>query len=154
MSVRSHLDDYVSIQCFKAVITGVEDILGDEGTAAALISAGRKRGAAVAIARGIAGTNPAPESLAGLLDDAVGKNGTRLCQVVESSLTPEGDYLIKTKETVCTSGEPAGSQRTCTYTMGVVIGFLEQSYGVPLNGKHVANVLNGSPSDDFLIKKF
>jgi hypothetical protein len=154
MSIRANLDDYVSIACFKSVITGVEDILGEEGTAAALISAGRKRGATVAIARGIAGTSPAPESLAGLLDDAVGKDGTRLCQVVESSRTAEGDFLIKTKETVCTSGEPAGSQRTCTYTMGVVIGFIEQAYNTPLTGKHVASVLNGSPSDDFLIKKF
>lgn len=153
MSIRTDLDDYVSIHCFKAVITGVEDILGDEGTAAALISAGRKRGSVVAQAKGIAGTNPAPESLAGMLDAAVGKSGTRLCQVVESSQTADGAYLIKTKETVCTSGEPAGSARTCTYTMGVVIGFLEQAYGISLNGKHVANVLSGSPTDDFLITK-
>ncbi len=153
MQARPQLNDFISMHCFKAVIIGMEDILGKEGTASAMIAAGRKRGETVAIQTNMKGTNPPVDTLAKTLDGALGQNGTRLCQVLDVSSTPEGGFYVKTKETVCTSGEPTGSQRVCTYTMGAILGFLESVYSVNLNGSHVANVLKGSPSDDFLMQK-
>ena len=148
MKSRNNLDDFVSMHCFKAAIAGMEDILGVEGAASAMISAGRKRGGDVAKAAGLVGTNPAAESLGPVLDGALGLNGTRLCQVLEVSKTADDGFLVKTRETVCTSAEPAGSQRKCTYTLGAVMGFLESVYGTTLRGSHVATVLNGSSTDD------
>ena len=42
--IRSELGDFSSIVCFKAVITGMEEALGEKATAIALIAAGRARG--------------------------------------------------------------------------------------------------------------
>jgi len=152
MTARQNLDDFISIHCFKAVIIGMEDILGVEGTASAMIAAGRKRGVSVAEEAGLKGKKPPVDSIAATLDKFLGKEGTRLCQVSDVSSTPEGGFLVKTKETVCTAGEPADSQRVCTYTMGAILGFLEAVYDIRLTGSHVANVLKGSASDNFELK--
>jgi hypothetical protein len=151
MKARPTLDDYVSIHCFKAVITGMEDILGPEGTTSAMIAAGRKRGIAVATEAGFRGSNPAVDTLVPVVNKIIGLEGTRLCIVKEISATPEGGYYVKSEEAVCTSGEPAGSNRLPTYTLGALIGFLETAYGTPLKGSVVAPSTQGSVTDDFLI---
>ena len=151
MKARPTLGDFISIDCFKAVISGIEDILGPEGTASAMIAAGRRRGVAVATQAGAKGTSPAVDGLVPALNKIIGAEGTCLCVLEAISVTPEGGYLVKTKEVVCTSGEPSGSKRTPTYTLGALIGFLETAYGTPLKGSVVAHSLKGSPTDDFLI---
>jgi hypothetical protein len=52
---RSELGDFSSIVCFKAVITGMEDALGEKATAISLIAAGRTRGKKLAHELGLAG---------------------------------------------------------------------------------------------------
>ena len=42
--LRQELGDFSSIICFKAVVVGVEEALGEKAAAIALISAGRQRG--------------------------------------------------------------------------------------------------------------
>jgi len=96
MSARPHLDDFVSIHCFKAAIVGMEDILGVEGAASALIAAGRQRGKTVADETGMTGTNPPVESLAETLDSALGSSGTKLCEVKEVTAIEGGGYYVKT----------------------------------------------------------
>jgi hypothetical protein len=150
MSNRQELGEFISVKCFKAVIAGMEDLLGKEGTAAALISAGRKRGETVAKDSGMAGAKPEVAKVAETMNGAVGAKGTCLCVIAEVTATAEGGFLVKTKETVCSAGEPAGSTRTCTYTLGAVMGFLESAYGVKLSGRHTASVLSGSATDDFV----
>jgi len=151
MKIRENLDDYMSIVCFKSAIRGMEDILGEEGTAAALIAAGRQRGKDVAESTGIAGSNPPIDQVAEALNNVFGASGTRLCVIDSVAETPEGGYLVKTKETVCMAGEDAGSSRRCTYTLGAVMGAIESAYGKTLRGQHSAKVTDGSPTDDFLL---
>lgn len=149
---RPNLDDFISIDCFKAVIVGMEDILGPEGTASAMIAAGRRRGNAVATQAGVVGANPDVSGLAALLNSLVGKEGTCLCNIVEVSKTPEG-FLVKADEIVCAANEPEGSTRGGTYSLGALLGFFEAAYGLRLVGIQTANTLLGSPTDDFLLKE-
>lgn len=151
MKLRENLDDFMSIVCFKSAIKGMEDILGEDGTAAALIAAGRERGKDVATTTGIAGSNPPVDQLARTLNDVFGASGTRLCTIQGVTETPEGGYLVKTSETVCMSGEPNGTSRKCTYTLGAVMGAIESAYGKTLRGQHSAKSTDGSPTDDFLL---
>jgi len=151
MKLRENLDDFMSIVCFKSAIKGMEDILGEEGTAAALIAAGRERGKDVAKTTGMAGTSPPVEQLAQTLNEVFGMSGTKLCKIEEVTETPEGGYLVKTSETVCMAGEPGGTSRRCTYTLGAVMGAIESAYGKSLRGQHSAKSTDGSPTDDFLL---
>ncbi|MFQ3578400.1 MAG: hypothetical protein SNJ52_05250 [Verrucomicrobiia bacterium] len=151
MKLRPNLDDFFSLICFKAVIAGMEDILGKEGTSAALIAAGRKRGRDVADSLGITGKNLPTSEIAKSLNEVFGEKGTRLCIISEVTETPDNGYLVKTRETICMAGEPAGSSQSCTFTLGAVIGCLEAITNKLLVGKHVTKITDGSPTDDFLI---
>jgi hypothetical protein len=112
-----------------------------------MIAAGRTRGIDLAQKAGLAGKGGAPQELAAVLNSTIGEKGTRLCEVVSLSATADG-FLVKVNETVCTSDEPPGSTRTCTYTLGAILGFLETVYGYPMRGAQVANTLTGSATDD------
>jgi hypothetical protein len=126
--LRKELGDFNSIACFKAVIVGMEDALGEKATAIALISAGRARGKKLAEELGLVGTSISLDDVAHKLAQALGKEGTRLC-IIEKIVT-EGDVIrVYTGETVCSAGEPPDSPRKCTFTMGAVWGALEQGIG-------------------------
>lgn len=149
MSLRQQLGDFSSIVCFKALITGVEDTLGPDGAAVVFIRAGKVRGAHVAANLGLAGKKLPPEQITEVLNHALGANGTRLCEVKQ--VTQEGDlYIIDTAETVCSAGEPSGSDRSCTFTLGAVWGALETMMGHRYDGKHTESVLRGGSSDRFV----
>lgn len=149
MTARPELGDYNSIVCFKSVITGIEDTLGTDGAAVAFTRAGKLRGHALASELGVAGAKVPVEQLAELLNKALGKDGTRLCAV--RSVTKQGDDLIvDTQETVCSAGEPAGSDRNCTFTLGAVWGALEAIEGVTYLGEQTESVLRGSQYDRFV----
>lgn len=55
IAFRDDLGEFSSVVCLKAIITGMEDALGDKATAIALISAGRTRGKKLAEELGLAG---------------------------------------------------------------------------------------------------
>lgn len=152
MPLRQDLGDFCSIVCFKHVITGVEDVLGIDGAATVLIRAGVIRGEGVAKEAGLAGTNPPPETLAATLNKFIGREGTRLCEI--ESVSQMGDKLVvRSKETLCSAGEPAGSDRKCSYTLGAVQGFLEAVTGKKLHGKHEESVLRGGKADVFVFSE-
>lgn len=145
---REKLGGFVSIVCFKGVITGMEEALGEKATAIALISAGRTRGKNLTNELGLANTNPSVEDLASKLDYALGENGTRLCKV--DKIEDHGDVMkVYTCETVCSAGEPQGSPRKCTYTMGAVCGALENIQGKRYRPVHTESVLRGGTHDVF-----
>lgn len=145
---RPELGDFSSIICFKAVITGMEDALGEKATAIALIAAGRARGKKVAQELGLAESKVDLEAVANKLSAALGKDGTRLCKV--DKIVEEGDVVkVYTSETVCSAGEVEGSPRSCTFTLGAVWGALEQAMGKRLQGKHTESVLRGGSNDVF-----
>ncbi|MGL5794156.1 MAG: hydrocarbon-binding protein, partial [Waterburya sp.] len=88
---REKLGGFISVVCFKGVITGMEEALGDKATAIALISAGRSRGKKLVAELGLGGTNLSLEELANKLDHALGENGTRLCKV--NRIEDHGDMI-------------------------------------------------------------
>jgi hypothetical protein len=149
MSVRPELGEMMSLICFKAAIVGVEDTLGEDGAAVVFIRAGKVRGATVAQQTGLAGTQPNLESLVKTLDGVFGKSGTQLCRIVGASANGE-TIVIDTAETVCSAGEPAGSSRKCTYTLGAVWGALEAVMGRTYLGEHTESVLRGGSHDRFV----
>ena len=145
--LREDLGDFSSVVCLKAIITGMEDILGVQATAVSLTSAGRIRGKTVFEELGV----PKGESLdvvAARLNTILGCEGTRLCAV--DRIERDGEVLlVSTRETVCSAGEEPGSDRKCTYTLGVVWGALEQVLDKRYRGTHVESVLRGGSHDVF-----
>lgn len=146
--LRKTLGDFSSIVCLKAIITGMEDALGEKATAIALTAAGRVRGKTLIDELGLTGSNLAWDELADKLNHVFGENGTRLCIV--DKIDQVGNAIAAyTRETVCTSGEPEGSDRKCTYTLGAIWGALEQVSGKRLRGQHTKSVLRGGSHDVF-----
>ncbi len=147
-ALRSELGDFSSIVCFKAVITGMEEALGEKATAIALVSAGRARGKGLAQDLDLVGHNYSMEELTNKIQAALGPDGTRL--LVLEKLVQEGDnYKAYTRETVCSSGEPQGSERKCTFTLGAMQGALEAITGKRFRGRHIESVLRGGQHDVF-----
>ncbi len=150
-SIRATLGDFSSIVCFKSVITGMEDALGERATAIALIAAGRSRGKSLAVSLGIAGANIPIKEVGTRLNAAIGEQGTRL--TVINKVEQDGDFIkVYCSETVCSAGEEQGSTRKCTFTLGAVWGALESSTGHRLQGKHTESVLRGGDYDVFEFK--
>jgi predicted hydrocarbon binding protein len=146
--LRPTLGDFSSIVCFKAAIVGMEDALGDKATAIALTAAGRSRGKHLATELGLAGSTVSLDGIAYKLGNALGKNGTCLCSI-EKIVSEAETIKVYTCETLCSAGEPQGSERKCTYTLGAVWGALEQTLGKRLQGKHTESVLRGGTHDVF-----
>lgn len=143
--VRSELGDFSSIVCFKAVVVGVEEALGEKAAAIALISAGRARGKQVAIELNLAERNISLAEMAPILNSVLGKEGTRLCII--DRITEAEAIKVFCRETICSAGEAQGSARKLTYTLGAIQGVLEQMTGKRLRGKQVESVVRGSTHD-------
>ena len=149
--LRPELGEFNSIVCFKAVITGMEDSLGEKATAIALIAAGRARGKKLVQELGLDNSQISLDEAGSKLSQALGKDGTRLCKI--DKIIEQGDAIqVYTSETVCSAGEPQGSSRSCTFTLGAVWGAIEQVTGKRLQGKHTESVLRGSSHDIFEFK--
>ena len=149
--LRPELGEFNSIVCFKAVITGMEDSLGEKATAIALIAAGRARGKKLVQELGLDNSQISLDEAGSRLSQALGKDGTRLCKI--DKIIEQGDAIqVYTSETVCSAGEPQGSSRSCTFTLGAVWGAIEQVTGKRLQGKHTESVLRGSSHDIFEFK--
>jgi len=144
---RERLGDFSSVVCLKAIITGMEDLLGERATAVSLTAAGRTRGKIVFTELGVGRDDPL-ELLAERLDAVLGLAGTRLC-IIDRIETDGDALLVYTGETVCSAGEHEGSDRKCTYTLGVVWGALEQVLDRRLRGVHTESVLRGGTHDVF-----
>jgi predicted hydrocarbon binding protein len=148
---RDKLGDFSSVVCFKAVIVGVEDTLGVDGAAVVFTRAGKVRGEQLATSLGLVGKNIPIEQLAVTLDTALGTSGTKLCRVEKASR--DGDNIVvDTQETVCSAGEPDGSTRKCTFTLGAIWGALETATGNRYLAEHTESVLRGGNSDRFVFR--
>jgi predicted hydrocarbon binding protein len=146
--LRPNLGDFNSIICFKAAITGMEEALGDKATAIALTTAGRSRGKKLAQQLGLDASVMSLEDITSRISHALGKDGTCLCNV-EKIVSHSDVIKVYTSETLCSAGEPQGSERKCTFTLGAVWGALEQAIGRRLQGKHTESVLRGGNYDVF-----
>ena len=148
-SHRQALGEFQSVVCFKAVIVGVEDTLGEDAAAVVFTRAGRVRGQQLVASLGLTGKNIPVEEMAATLDAALGKDGTKLCRV-EHAKTEGDTIVIDTQETVCSAGELDGSTRKCTFTLGAIWGALEAVSGKRYLGQHTESVLRGGSSDRFV----
>ncbi|AKG22565.1 hydrocarbon-binding protein [Calothrix sp. 336/3] len=146
--LRQTLGDFSSIVCFKAAITGMEDALGDKATAIALTTSGRSRGKQLAQELNLSIATMSWEDITSKISYALGKDGTRLC-IVENIFLEGEKIIVQTSETLCSAGEPQGSERKCTYTLGAIWGAMEQVTGKRLLGKHTESVLRGGNYDVF-----
>ena len=148
--LRPELQDFSSIVCFKSVVVGMEEALGNMAAAISLKAAGRQRGAAVANALGFGTTDTSLTEAQVALDKAIGLEGTRLCAVdkIEQVSGPDGDIIrVHLRETICSAGEPQGSTRELTFTLGAVHGALEVLLRRKLKGKQTGSVLRGQTHD-------
>ena len=144
--LREKLGDFNSIVCLKAVVVGLEEVMGEQGARANLILAGRIRGKTIAKSLGLSNTDKPVEEWSAMLRDAVGTNGTRLCRIEKVEMDKDAIrvYLL---ETVCSAGEPQGSQRKLTFTLGAVQGAVEEVLGKKFLGVQSGSVLRGQDYD-------
>jgi predicted hydrocarbon binding protein len=147
-SSRPILGEFSSIVCFKSVITGMEEALGEKATAISLVAAGRARGKNLANELGLSKSGIDLDTIAAKLNAALGSSGTRLTAV--DKIVQEGDIIkVYCSETVCSAGELQGSNRKCTFTMGAVWGAVAEITGKKLRGNHTESVLRGGTHDVF-----
>jgi hypothetical protein len=144
--LRTELGDFSSIICFRALVTGTEEALGEKAAAIALIAAGRNRGKQVAEQLGLVGKGLEFTGIVDLLQAALGKDGTRLCIIDKIADTGES-IKVYCRETICSAGEPQGSPRKLTFTQGAVQGVVESVTGKRLRGKQIESVLRGGSHD-------
>lgn len=96
---------------------------------------------------GLSGTSLDWAIIADKMGFALGVNGTKLCKI--DSIVEEADVIkVSTSETLYSAGEPEGSPRKCTFTLGAVWGALEE-IGKRLKGTHTESVLRGGSNDVF-----
>ncbi|HBB36337.1 MAG TPA: hypothetical protein DDZ80_19510 [Cyanobacteria bacterium UBA8803] len=147
-SLRQELGDFSSVVCLKAIVTGVEEALGEKAAAIALIAAGRQRGKKLAEDLGLVnkGGEMSLEDVTAKVCHTLGPDGTRLCLIDKIEQNGE-TYKVLTRETVCSAGEPQGSSRSCTFTLGAIQGFLESFIGQRLRGVQTESVLRGGTHD-------
>lgn len=143
---RLELGEFSSIVCFKAVVTGAEEALGEKAAAITLIAAGRNRGKQLAAALGLTSANSSFDDILPALQKALGKEGTRLCLIDKIEQT-DSSIKVYCRESICSAGEPEGSPRKLTFTMGAIQGVMEQFLGKRLRGKQIESVLRGSTHD-------
>lgn len=142
---RKELGEFSSIVCFKAVVTGAEEALGEKAAAITLIAAGRNRGKQLSEQLGL-GDHMTVAEIVPALQKALGKDGTRLC-IVDKVEETDASIKVYCQETICSAGEPQGSARKLTFTMGAIQGVLEKVTGKRLRGKQIESVLRGSDHD-------
>jgi predicted hydrocarbon binding protein len=146
--LRHELGDFGSIIFLKSIISGMEEAIGQKTAAIAMLSAGRQQGKSSVQELSLVnkGASLSLEEIREKANLILGKEGTRLC-IIDKLEQDGGVYRVYAKETFCSSGEPLGSSRQCTYTLGVIQGFLEAILGKRLKGQQTASVLNGSTHD-------
>lgn len=145
--LRPTLGEFNSIICFRAAVIGMEDALGEQGAMIALAAAGRRRGHDLCASLGLE-PGMSLDAALGQMRVALGKDGTRLCNL-DGIIEVEDRIRVSVSETVCMAGEPPGSTRRCSFTLGAVHGALEFLTGRKLKGKHVESPVAGDPVDVF-----
>ena len=78
IAYRDDLGEFSSVVCLKAIITGMEEALGDKATAIALISAGRTRGKKIVEELGLKDSSYTLDEVTAKISHALGSDGTRL----------------------------------------------------------------------------
>lgn len=134
-ALRQELGDFSSIVCFRALVGGVQDTLGKTAAMVALKGAGRKRGHGLVGSLGLTGQGEDLEKAVGMMAQALGPDGTKLC-IIEGVEDTGERIKVTLRETICMAGEPEGTDARCSFTFGAVQGALEALTGTKYRGKH------------------
>ncbi len=145
-NLRTELGDFSSIICFRALVTGLQEALGEKAGSIAAIAAGRARGRGVAQSLDLAGTEPDLPRATLYMQQALGVNGTKLCLIDKIEAVDNG-YRVYCRETICSAGEAQGSSRMLSFTLGAIQGALESMMSKRLRGKQIESVLRGGTHD-------
>ena len=145
-NLRTELGDFSSILCFRALVTGLQEALGEKAGLIAAIAAGRARGRGLAQSLDLAGTEPDLARATLYMQQALGVDGTKLCLIDKIEAVDNG-YRVYCRETICSSGEAQGSSRTMSFTLGAIQGALESMMNKRLRGKQIESVLRGGTHD-------
>jgi predicted hydrocarbon binding protein len=147
---RQELGNFGSIGEMKAIVSGIEDALGEKAAAIAMLSAGRQRGKELATKLNLVDKDASVslEEITEKAQLALGKEGTRLCVI--DKIIKDGDvYKVYTRETFDSVGELQGSTRVASFTMGAIQGFLEAFLNQRLQGTQIESLLQGGSCDLF-----
>lgn len=152
--LRKGLGDFNSIICFRSIVVGLEKIMGKDAARGNLIRAGRLRGLQIVKELNIENTDKSLPEWSGLVADAVGEKGTRLC-TIERIEEGDGTYHAYLSDTICSAGEEPGSEQKLSFTQGAVQGAIEGATGHRLSGVQTGSVLRGDDYDiiEFKIRK-
>ncbi|MEQ8995788.1 MAG: hypothetical protein RID53_04690 [Coleofasciculus sp. B1-GNL1-01] len=147
---RQELGNFSGVGEMKAIVSGVEEALGEKAAAIAMLSAGRQRGKELAEKLNLVDKDDSVslETITEKARKALGKEGTRLCVI--DKIIQDGDvYKVYTRETFDSVGESQGSDRQSTFTMGAIQGFLEAFLDQRLKGTQIESLLQGDSYDLF-----
>jgi predicted hydrocarbon binding protein len=145
---REKLGQFSSVDAFRAVVEGMSDALGEKATSVALIAAGRLYGKKLAVELGLKGATQSLEESTKKVGEVLGADGSRMCII--SQVVQEGDVIkVYTSETLCAVGGSEESPPSCTFTLGIVWGFLTELLNQKLKGVHKESVLRGASQDLF-----
>jgi hypothetical protein len=139
-NLRPELGDFSSIICFQALVSGLQEALGEKAALIATLAAGRARGKQLTESLGLAGTKPELDKATLSMQQALGIDGTKLC-LIDKIEAVENGYRVYCRETACSAGEAQGSSRTLSFTLGAIQGALESMMNKRLRGKQVESVL-------------
>ncbi len=144
--LRPELGDFNSIICFRALVNGLEEALGPKAAMIATVAAGRARGKKLAIDLGLDGTVPDLGHATELIQKALGPEGTKLC-LIDNIEANETGFRVSCRETICSAGEPQGSEIRLSFTQGAIQGALEAMMVKRLRGTQIESVLRGGTHD-------
>lgn len=145
-NLRTELGDFSSIVCFRALLNGLQEALGEKAALIAATAAGRARGKEISESLGLAGTDPDLDKATLYLQQALGVDGTKLCLIDKIEAVDSG-YRVYCRETICSAGEVQGSSQPLSFTLGAIQGALESMMKKRLRGKQVESVLRGGTHD-------
>ncbi len=145
-NLRPELGDFSSIVCFRALVNGLQEALGEKAALIAATAAGRARGKQLSESLGLAGTEPDLDKATLYLQQALGADGTKLCLIDKVEAVDSG-YRVYCRETICSAGEAEGSSAPLSFTLGALQGALESMMKKRLRGKQVESVLRGGTHD-------
>lgn len=147
--LRRDLSDFSSILCFRALITGIERVLG-RAAHGALVSAGKLRGTELVETLGLVG--------AGLdhaethLRQALGADGTQLCTIAQIKRIDDETVVVRLTDTIESSTDTAGSDRRLSFTLGAIQGALEAFSGQTYIAKQTGSALRGQAWDEIALR--
>lgn len=126
---RPTLGGFMSLTCFQYLRAGTEEV----ADRAPIVASGRNRGYDLVESLGLMGKVVDGAVMQQKLDEALGKEGTRLCLITSIRPNRNNGYEVRLTEGACTAQQHS-SEPLCAFTLGVFIGAIHALTGVRMRG--------------------